>query len=517
MTPQPSFSTPPPVAPSLGGPSTPRWPLLALAVIVIATLPRLLINFSLALPPGMDAGYYPLQIRTWLERGTLAFSDVPLYFWLGAALTRILTALGVELDPATLWASRLLDSLLPPLAAIFTVLIAARTASDAPIAERPRARAIAISAFAAAALPLLTFPALRAVSDFQKQSFALVFMAMGLWAVHQLSRGFWPWCVAALAVPLAGLTHAGTGAATALIVGLGVLAHVLITKRPSPRGLIAAATLMLVAAVLTAGAAYWASPTKARAIFTGLAKVIDFSALRGPGLNSGLIITVIVYAGGLWMLRAVWLDRARVHKPDAALIVAATLAAMALACPILDNDYARRLALMAPTPFAMALAVTLVRRVIRAPFDQPPPTRLARLLAAVAILSAFAAIPASRAERLSPTDIAELRELRAKLDTGARTIVVANHGTEFWLSYYWHLPARQWPPDPDTLAKFDRVLYVTELRTRRGPPGGPGGPAGPGNQRGGPPGRTPLQPPPDAEVVYQTAAFKISERFNTKP
>jgi len=50
---------------------------------------RLVFNFSYELIPGINGGYYPLQIRTVLESGRLGFPDMPLYFYLNAGLVRL--------------------------------------------------------------------------------------------------------------------------------------------------------------------------------------------------------------------------------------------------------------------------------------------------------------------------------------------------------------------------------------------------------------------------------------------
>lgn len=47
---------------------------------IIAVLLRLFVNFRFELIPGINGGYYPLQIRQIFETGWIGFNDMPLYF-----------------------------------------------------------------------------------------------------------------------------------------------------------------------------------------------------------------------------------------------------------------------------------------------------------------------------------------------------------------------------------------------------------------------------------------------------
>ena len=54
------------------------------AIVLIAL--RLFYNFSTDLIPGVNGGYYPLQVRLIIETASLGFSDMPLYFYFNAAI-----------------------------------------------------------------------------------------------------------------------------------------------------------------------------------------------------------------------------------------------------------------------------------------------------------------------------------------------------------------------------------------------------------------------------------------------
>ena len=91
--------------PETTGDAAPRvwWLAAALAVVSAATVFRLAMNFSHSYPPGVDAAYYPLQTRAWLVRGHLMYDDLPLYFWINAAFSKVLTIFGMSLNEAVLF------------------------------------------------------------------------------------------------------------------------------------------------------------------------------------------------------------------------------------------------------------------------------------------------------------------------------------------------------------------------------------------------------------------------------
>jgi hypothetical protein len=55
-----------------------------------------------------------MQTRSWLTHGRLMYDDLPLLFWLNAAMTKVLMGFGWRMDDALLQASRISNCLLPP-------------------------------------------------------------------------------------------------------------------------------------------------------------------------------------------------------------------------------------------------------------------------------------------------------------------------------------------------------------------------------------------------------------------
>jgi hypothetical protein len=90
--------------------------LTYLSIFVFALAVRLLINFHYELIPGMNGGYYPLQVRSILENGSMGFSDMPLYFYLNAAVVKVVSFITpTDIDTIILLTVKILDSLFLPL------------------------------------------------------------------------------------------------------------------------------------------------------------------------------------------------------------------------------------------------------------------------------------------------------------------------------------------------------------------------------------------------------------------
>lgn len=262
---------------------------VSIALALAARAARL---FAHTYPPGIDAGYYPLQSRGLLLNGTLPYSDLPLFFWLNAGVAKVAMLAGQSVDDATLLASQLVDAATQPWAAI---PLAAVVLACIPPALGVARRAVMLAA--TLALAVLSAPILRMVGDFEKNSLGLVFTACAIWAVHRLMANIACWMsdgadaasrndrrerptrspvwaslmlVASLA--LAALTHIGAFGVTLLVVAasLGAMA----VRVFALRRLIAAAGVGLVAAAALWGVVYLASPQKAMGLLQGPVKML---------------------------------------------------------------------------------------------------------------------------------------------------------------------------------------------------------------------------------------------------
>ena len=510
----------------------PAWCMALAVVIGLAWFVRGTMLFRGSVPAGMDAGYYAVQARDLLERGTLRWADVPITFMVDAVLAKcLMVTMGWDIDTATLFASRLVDALAEPMAAI-PLFMAAWILAGGKRGMIPGAIAVGLAITVSA-------PLLRMVGDFEKQSMAYVFMA-GTWICGWIAmrsesgRGAmrW-WLVAAFLLVMAALTHVGTFAATALGAALMLAVRAVRGGVDRKKAVRAAVILMAIGAVSFA-AVWWLAPGKATAILklpiTLITPDPQQSGPGGPGGPGGLLM------GGVW-IGAVLLGTALLARvtrsgtrtvADEALVFGMFFTAACLLCPIFSGDHMMRLALMAPVPLAciaMYLLCTSRRPVIR--------TLQWSVSAIAAIFLAVNAISHMRGrlmETISDAGYAQLRSWRTELIPGDQAVVAARHGLEFWAAFAMDTHAR-WGTLKDS--DFDQYERLYVLETRRGPNGPRGGPGprpgagpdrepglgrgrGPGTGRGPGPdrGRGPMADPiipQEAIIVKQSDQFTLWE------
>lgn len=346
-----------------------RWCMVAACIILAAIAMRASINFSAALPPGVDAAYYPLQARALLEDGRLAYHDLPLIFWIDAALAKALMLIAsMQIDAAVLLASQLVDSLLQPFAAAFIFALGYAWAGN-----RRHQTSVLVSVSTCAVLATLSAPMVRMTSDFEKNSLGLVWLVAAAWGTFKALEHGGPrwWGTLLLAVLLAALTHVAVLGAVVVFVGVALAAQVVGSRRLSFKQMLALCAGTCVIAGLLLGLVYLASPNRALALLSAPQKLLGSSGgeQRASGPPGGLWldpqvlgITLVTYLAVAWGLVRLWKDRQFTSSARRSLVIAAAAVTLLLSCPFLSGEYAMRLSLMAIVPASIVLMHALLSR-----------------------------------------------------------------------------------------------------------------------------------------------------------
>jgi hypothetical protein len=498
-------------------------------IMLAAVAARAWLLFRTPYVPGVNGAYYLVQARALLERGALAFPDLPLTFHLHAALAWSLAQLtGMAQADAILWAVKLCDAVLPPLVAWPVFVLVRRWA-------RPRGQGDAVP-LAAAALACLAAPWFRIVGDLQKNSLALVWLALlavtlhGWLAARTPRRG-----VAVLAaLLLLGLTHIGVlGAALALLAA--VLAVFLARQggfagwRPLLPWL-GAGVLLLVATVAFVGWRY--DPSRILRLLSALTHPAQFSFDGGQmPIPPGSAKYVLRWAALLGFAAAVvpalaiaWRRRSDLPAADVALVAGGAGAVLAITGPYFSMDKSLRFYLIALLPaiivaaFAVPYIATAWRRRV-----------LLGLVLLIGIGGTVRSLPRGGGAILSDAAMRELQSLIRYIPNPEHTLIVTQHGAEWWTA--WLLRTRVAQPDalrPEDWRRYDAILFL-DIKSGLlantfgggGPPPGPGRGPGPGGPRPAPPGRGAPPPPaapipPNAEVLHEGATLRLA-RIATPP
>jgi hypothetical protein len=434
------------------------WLCAACAVVLFGVAVRAVVDFSHPYPPGTDAGYYPLQTRSLLVNGRLMYVDVPLIFWVDAAVARLLLIAGWELDAAVLAASRLLNVFAAPLVAGAVFGLGYSWSSGSR-------RALPGTA-AAASLSVASCPIIQALG-FQKTSLGLVWMAFAVWACRSaMVHGTrWRWILLCILLLLAALTHVGAFAATMLFVVIATV-HWLWNRRTG-RSRVALLMVVTAAAVLY-GVLSFMDPRRGQALL-GETVLMFVPTLSGPGFgldNPGKAVWAILVAVLMAAARRLRRDRTDLQDADVAVVGALVATCAVLVWPK-SASYFYRLLLMAPVPGVLLLAFINGRQAKRAASPWPTVV-LPGLAVAAAVQSAWMVPPRVVDEQVAR----ELVELRSQISEPDTTLVVAPHGLEWFAGYFLGTPVRQGPYGTvhrqglpaDSFARHRRVLLLRFTR-----------------------------------------------------
>ena len=482
-----------------------HWVMATLLITVGVTLLRLVLNLRHALPPGMDAGYYPLQTRSLLERGELMGSTPPLIFWLDAGLTRgLLLLTDLSVNQAAILATRLVDSMAHPWLAVPVMLLGRRWTGGR--------RSGLMASACCSALAVCSPPVMRMVSDFQKNSLGLVWLGFSLWAMcESLHRPrLWRWGLVLLFVTLAGLSHIGAfGVTCVALAGMLTGEFLLAGKRPGGQ-LLRTIVVLFVAVVPAAGIVYWLAPQWAEHLWAMPSRAMGMLDFR---LHPGMVLLSLF----VWTLLALlsvclWRQRRESDVADAAVACGCVAALVVLTVPVLDATWTMRFQLMIPLPAAVLLLFSVTR--LQPIAANPAVSRwLIRGTAVTVVCSPFF----MQGPVITSATAAELQAFAGQLDDPGRTLVVAPHGLEFWVGLMTNAEVTS-VGLPDERGSFEHILIVNP---HRGPLSGSGppehrGPPARGDWRG-PQRRSPGRDRhhgPDDQIVVPDGAQRIHRGEN---
>jgi len=532
MNPAQSFPTESPTPldcqPSSRAKSFASWLPLA-AIITLAVAARAWLHFTTPYVPGVNGAYYLVQSRALLEHGVLGIPDMPLTFHLHAALASLLAWMGgLAQADAIMWAVKLCDSVLPPLAAWPVFVLVQRWAS-----QRGQGNAVPLTA---AVLACLSSPLIGMLGDFQKNSLALVWLA----TLATTLRG---WLDAPtrlrgvgvlVSLLLLGLTHIGVlGAAVLLVSAVMLIFLALRGGSVNWRHLLpwmeAGVGLLGLAAVVV----LWRfDPARIHRLITALTNPAKFSTdgmqmPMMPGGGMGVLRWLPSAAFAMAVLPSLliaWRRRNSLPAADAALVAGGALTVLALTGPWFSMDKSMRFNLIAMLPAIIVVAFALLH--ITTAWRRRTVLGLALCLGLSGTISL---LPRGGHAILSDAAMHELQSLPQYISQPAQTLVCAQHGAEWWSAWFLHTRISQ--PTALRPADWQRYSEVFFLEVKSGmqmpmfaggghPPGlGPPGfgPPGSGKPGGMPPlpgmGPHPMMSakiPPDAQVLHDGECLKLA-------
>ena len=481
-------------------------PVVLTAILSLAVAVRAWLLFSTPFMPGVNGAYYLIQTRALLDRGTLGLPDMPLTFGVQAALAGLLAWPGwMASSDAILLAVKLCDAVLPVLVALPVFLLIRRWA-----ACLGRGDAVPL---VGAALSVLALPWLLIVGELQKNSLALVFLALLMLLLRDWlqtparRRGA---ALLACLVPL-GLTHIGVLGVALVLVGATLLVFGIRQGRQlKPWDYLPWILAGLVILAATSALVAWKfDSSRIERLATALSNPSAFASdgRQGPAAPSGESFLETWWSFAAFSLAVfpslvlAWRRRRELEPADLALIVGSAVTVLMITGPWFGADKELRFSLIALLP-TLPLVGFAVLHLERAWLRR---TLLGVAVAAGLVTSLPAITQGGRAVLDQPT-MEELGSLAPLITDPARTTIVTEHGAEWWCAWLLRVHIAQAESfRPEDREEGEDYLFL-DVKTGRADLVGRGGPP----SRGPPPDAPKRPAPPLSEVVHDGPYLRLT-------
>ena len=439
----------------------------SLATSLLAVIVGIAAKLSLTsgdLLPGLDGAYYWVQVRSVLSNFTLAFSDLPLVFWIQAGIAKVVGNIPV--------AVRISDAVLPAISAIPIFLIASKY-------RKPFLPAIAILIVLLHPVQLYFF-----TGDFIKNEATIpvvFFMALVLINWDKKSKRFSILALVGLTFLIA-ISHFGTLLLAFMLVGVWALLQL----RKSGlkfwlRGIaftaLAIAVLMGMLAILvpsryerlinfiTTPSVIFQNPAYDRILHSPSISVMTFAIIIGQ--VSSLILGVIT-----------WNSRSKFSFSDLSLVISSLITTFIFSSPIIGMEWSDRLTGLSIV--SLSIAAIIIFGSVEILWQKLS----VGILATVTLLSILPLSTFEMKRVFSDQEYSDFKELAKNVVIPSNSVIVARHGVEYLSAWEFSTDVvlESYYESAD-LSSYDSVYYIQELKT-----------IAPGNG-GGADGQRPAQPP----------------------
>ncbi|MCF8226596.1 MAG: hypothetical protein K9J30_12030 [Bacteroidales bacterium] len=414
---------------------------------VVAVLTRLWINFHIELIPGIGGGYNVIQIREVIENGHLAFSDMPLLFYLNAFLVKILSVVlpGAATPDLIIAVSKVLDSVLLPMLLI-PFYLAGR---DLPESIVPKYVKIGLAAFV-----VLSFAPLELTADAQKNAFGLALLMLFIYSY----LGFLKYrkrkmlILSAISLLVIGLTHFGV-----FVISLGFLFTGLVVFYRRKAWVPIIISLIIALALV---AIFDDSRSMTLLFFWKLA--FGFPFFRLVYYPQGLINLFFTYFL-IGLLIASLVKRGNEMPLFEKKVIVVFLIYLAfLSFPFYNFELGRRFNLMLFVPQVIAVLFLF------------PYIRKRSRIILFTIITAFVAgsflygVIRPKPMFIVPEAYEDMKSMGSFFKDPGRTIVFASHGLNWWVAWEHGTKVAEphIPIDQDMIDKYDDILLLIQKKGR---------------------------------------------------
>ena len=393
-----------------------RVPLLTSFMAAIAGIVAKLSLTKGDLLPGLDGAFYWVQVRSVLENHSLAFSDLPLVFWVQAAIAKVVgdVPLGVRIS----------DAVLPALSAIPIYLIARRF-------KNPFLPAIAILVVLLhpiqlyfftgdfikneAAIPAVFFMALVLVNwESRSKKISVIYLII-LFAITALSH-FGTALLAFILIVLWGLLQMRRSGLKFWLKGLALSSLTFVVLLTSLAVIVPSRFERLVEFLTTPSAIF------VRPVIDGIIHGYANSIITFTIITSQIAVVVLAIIS--------WRSRSNFTFSDMSLVISSLIVTFVLSSPFISMEWADRLTGLSFVPLSVA-AILIFGNADENMFKAP-----VVLLAAATLISSIAFTSYEMKIVFSDEKYSDFKQLVQQVDIPNNSVIVARHGVQYLSA--WH-------------------------------------------------------------------------------
>lgn len=473
------------------------WILLGVIILIAITI-RAVINFHSKLMSGVNGMYYPVQVRSLLEDGSLGFSDFPFIFYLEAGIAKLLFLLkGGDLSDSIMLASKLVDTVLYPFIAIPAFLLARTLTSK----EKSRFLSLLISAFVATSAFAFIM-----MADMQKNSIGLLWAMFYIYFLYESinKRRLEYYLLAGLSFLLTGLTHLG-GLGLILSFSASLMFFLAILEKKRRKAVILSAAVSLVFCGLVTLIIFLFDPERLErlgSIITSPLEIFENSMIiaffsgESTSLQQDLFNIMIAHLFAVFGIVVLIRKWKFIEGFRRSFFLTAILITLFLASPFLGTEWANRLNIMAYIPVSLILAFILkyiLRKWVKLIF--------AALILIMILFSVPGVIGMRGAACISEEAHNDLFKLQEVIENPENSLIIARHGLEWWAAWILETDVGQEHGlTREAWDSYENVYYLKQLKGQGDfGPMGLGGPAFPE-----------VHIPDSAETVFEDEYFLLA-------
>ncbi|MEA3479761.1 MAG: hypothetical protein U9R60_16380 [Bacteroidota bacterium] len=407
-------------------------------------LVKLVINYHTSLIPGINGGYYPLQVRSLINTGRLGFPDLPLYFYINALIVKLVSFLtSLDINQIIIHTSKILDSISLPLFLIPLYLFEKNILKTE------------IKALSHAILILfvtLSFSPLTLSSELQKNAFAILLLVFYIYYLLFFikTRSTKHLLLSVLFFILTGLTHVGVFAVS--MTFLSVMLLLFYRRR---------ALMPILGAIVTGiSMVYFFDQERAFRLLGSASNIFEYPVILHPfspleALN--YLLSYLLIGTGIYVLIKF---REHITAHLRKMLIGFIILIFLLSFPLLDIEYARRFSLMLFIPQFIVLHIlyrTLNSRLVLAGFSI--------YLIVFTGLAVFMIIGRMKPASITEEAFQDLKNIESFIEDPDRTLIIARHGLEWWTA--WQLGTKVGQDkavERNTVRKYDKMIVLVQLR-----------------------------------------------------